>query len=260
MKNKFPLFLWITLSLSILINTIAYSQTEEEEDCKLIFDFGTDEQNYCDSSLVKMGFFHYGLVDGIRVQPSKEIYYNPEGYEDDLIKFKTKFGRIKIKRKGDKSYKTYNLSKLFLHGEKFEPLNNILVFNGYLIKKEGKVFYLLFLKPETTNSSTNWFRPILIDLNHNNIEVIPLPSYQESNSLQCLRFSENNNSLFYISFDMLSDIDQPYRSVYLYKYNYLSFKKISNFVIELKPSELIYYPLRLINYSKSKITPIRYAK
>jgi hypothetical protein len=114
MKNKFPLLLWITLCLSILINTIAYSQTEEEEeeDCKFIFDFGTGEDKYCDSSLVKMGFFYYGIVDGIRVQPSREIGYEHEGYEDDLIKYKTKFGRIKIKRKGDKSYKTYNLTIL----------------------------------------------------------------------------------------------------------------------------------------------------
>ncbi len=133
-----------------------------------------------------------------------------------------------------------------------------MVFGGYLIKKEGKVFYLLFLKPETTNSTTNWFRPVLIDLNHSSIKVIPLPSYQYSSSLQCLRFSENDNSLYYISFDMSYEIDLPNRSVYLYKYNNFSFKKVSNFVIEL--NDPVEHPLYPINYSKSKITPIRYAK
>lgn len=260
MKNKFPLFLWITLCLSFLINTIAYSQTEEEEeeDCKFIFDFGTGEDKYCDSSLAKMGYFHYGIVDGIRVQPIREIGLDPEVYEDNLIKFKTKFGCIKIKRKGDKSYKTYNLSKLFFQGRKFESGYKIIVWNGYLIKKEGKIFYLLFLWPERTHFTRTWLRPVLIDLNHSNIKVIPLPILQESSSLQCLRFSEKDNNLYYISFDTSYEIDQPNRSVYLYKYNNFSFKKVSNFVIEL--NDAVEHPLYPINYSKSKITPIRFAK
>lgn len=262
MKNNILLFLFVALNLSLFINTIGYSQTddEEEEECELIFDFGVGEDTYCDSSLVEMGFFHYGIVDGNRVKSTNFIDSQIEDFEDDLIRIKVMSGSFKVKRKFDQVFKNYNLSKLFFKGRKFEYGYRFIVYKMYSYKIGTRIYYLFFIRPETTNSSRNQYRPILIDVNNNSIDVIPFPGYQSSTSLQCLRFLEYDNSFFYISYDLFSVINKFSPSVCLYKFNKFEFVKVSDFVLKLKTGESNFYPLYLINYNKSNLIPLRFAK
>jgi hypothetical protein len=217
--------------------------------CQLKFDFGYGEGNYCDSSLIKAGYFNYNGLVIRQIHIIKEIKWIHTTYADSDIEMKFQNANICIRKNTRDKFQIFNLLKLYESDvtKKNTFSSKLLLNNGYKFELGGKKYYLFFIRAKIGSASIVRYKCILFDLSSPLIKVVPFPGFQSSTSAKCLGQLYGNEELDYISFNVFT---QSNPAVLLYRYRKKEFIKDMNYRLSLVPQEN--GQLYKIDWAKSK--------
>jgi hypothetical protein len=215
----------------------SYLRSQNNDTCNIHLDLGYGIQRFCDSSLIKAGYFNYNQLATRIFKVSEVKLYNDSIYTDTNITFVKKNRKICIRRNSScKGLTQKSLLSLYNKGisRKNRIHGDIDVLNGFYLEWGINKMYLFYLFPTHAMSSRVSLKGILCDLSFSSkrIKITSFPNFQLSNSYCCLG-NNNEGGIDFISLDIFS----KYNKVSLYHYKANKFMLDKRYYLTLTPEE-----------------------